>query len=449
MLGLFFLAGCVHPGLGDAGEAVTEAGMPEQWVASPASGLPVETGWIDALGDPALGGLVEEALAANPSFGAALARLEAAGELARINRADRWPALNGTLNASRARTTAGTTLNTFTGSLGVSWELDYLGKVRDQARAAGADYVASAAEFEATRLSLAANVARGWFNLLEAEAQATLAEETLALFESNLEVIEAQYGSGLSTALDVRLLRANVASARATVATRRRARDATGRALEVLLGRYPRDAWGVTAELPESLAPAPVGVPSGLLVRRPDILAAEASLEAAQLRAGAARKALFPSLSLSGAVGRQSREFDGLLDGDNSIWNLAGGLTAPLFRGGELRAASRRQAALAQAALEAYRQTLLTAFREVESALAAEAYWVDQEEALVVSVTESLAAEEIAWERYQRGLIDIITVLEAQRRSLTARQSLLSVYNQRLQNRIDLNLALGGSFSAS
>jgi outer membrane protein, multidrug efflux system len=441
-LGFLGLAGCRQT-MGPVAETPSLP-IPAEWsVAELASG-PVDSDWIAAFGDSRLEEWVRRALDESPSLAAAAARLAAAAQTARINGADVFPDLTASLDASRRR--GGDP--SYTAGVAISWEIDFLGKVRDGRAAAFADYGAAENGFHAARLSLAANVARAWFDLLEAEGQRALAAETLAAFESNLEIIEQQYESGLSSALDVRLLRANAASARASLAGRERARDAAARVLEVLLGGYPANALVVASDLPMLAEPPPAGLPSELLWRRPDLRQAEFALEAASLRASVARKALFPSLRLTSAsLGRSSDELDGLLDGE-TVWAVAGGLTAPLFRGGELRAASKRARALAEAAVEDYRQTALTAFLEVESTLAAEAFWLAQEQALATAVDESDAAEDLAWERYQRGLVDIITVLESQRRAFTARQSLLSARNLRLRNRVSLHLALGGGFDA-
>lgn len=421
---------------------------PPSWTAATLSEGNVADGWISEFGDEHLVSLVTQAMAANHSLAAAEASLRSAGELARINGASTWPTIEGSLTGSRGRSHTAVHTNRFQGVVSIAWELDYLGKVRDHRRAAEADLGETVADFETTRLALAASVARAWFDLLEADAQQKLAAKTLTSFESNLSIIEEQYGAGLSTALDLRLLRANVANARAALAVRSRTRDDAARLLEVLVGDYPANRLVVSTTLPDLTAPPPPGLPSSLLLRRPDMRSAEFALEAASLRASEARKELFPSIKLTSGtnVGRSSDELEGLLDGSNAIWNLAGGLTAPLFQGGKLRANSAQKRYLAEAALATYRQTALTAFQEVESALAAEEYLRVREDALLLAASESNDAEELAWEQYRRGLTGIVTALEAQRRAVSARESVISARNQRLSNRVALHLALGGGF---
>jgi len=332
------LAGCQQA----VSDPRPEIAKPAGWTVPGADPSPALSGWVGHFQDPRLGVLVDRALSGSPSLEAASARLRAAAQTARINGAVLWPQVDASLTGSRRRTKSRVAdgsgsrfeenLNdNYQAGVTVSWELDYLGRLSDRAKAATATFAEAEMSFRAARLSLVANVARAWFNLLEADSQRALAGETVRSFESNLEVIEGQYEGGLSTALDVRLLRANVASARATLAGRERARDAAARVLEVLVGDYPANAVAVETGLPEAGPPPPAGLPSTLLLRRPDVLAAEHGLEAASLQASAARKALFPSIRLTSAtLGRSSDELDALLDGTSTFWNLAGGLTAPL-----------------------------------------------------------------------------------------------------------------------
>lgn len=451
-LAFVFLVGCSS--LPD--EDTTELSMdpPESWtgahVIDPAK---VIGGWLNSFQDPQLSALAWEALQNSPTIDAAEARLRAALGLALANSSNLWPTINGVAGASDSQTiNTSTNQNTrsdaFNAGGTISWELDLWGRVRAEAGAARADRETAIETFAAARLSLVANIARQWFNLREARAQEALAKASLDSFENNLNLIEDRYQSGVSTSLDVRLLRANVANARANLASRQRAAEVASRALEVLVGRYPASALDSPLELPALQAPPPAGLPAGLLARRPDLIASERTYQSAVFSAKESRRARLPRISLTGSAGLRSDEVDDLLRGDFGVWSLAGNLTAPLFQGGQLKGAARRTQALADAALANYVSDALTAFQEVENALAGEAYWRSQTEALAEAASESAAAEEQAWQRYQRGLSDIITVLESQRRALTAHASLLASQNQSLQNRINLHLALGGDFES-
>lgn len=415
------------------------------------------TAWLTDFTDPQVRDVVREALARNFDLQAAAARVEAAVANQRIAAASRLPQLGATAGASRRGTAtelangdiSHDTLDTLSLGLNLAWEIDLWGKLKNRTQAAIADYEAETNVLHAARLSLAATTLKAWFNAVELELQLALARETLDIFEKNLTVVEGSYKRGLpNRALDVRLTRANVEAARSTVEARRRQRDAAGRSLEVLLGRYPGDAIVLVTNLPPLLHEVPPGLPADLLHRRPDILAAERRLAASLERVKVARKDLLPTVSLSASGGTASSELRDLLDSDRVFWNVAGNLAQPLFQGGRLRAGVDLANANSRQAVATFSQTVLNAFREVETFLAAEDFLRREEAALENAAVESIGGEQLAWQQYQRGLVDIITVLESQRRAFNARSSLLNVINDRLQNRINLHLALGGDFTA-
>jgi outer membrane protein TolC len=226
-----------------------------------------------------------------------------------------------------------------------------------------------------------------------------------------------------------------------------RFRDAAGRSLEVLLGRYPADEIEIAAKLPEITTEVPPGLPSGLLKRRPDLVAAERRFAASVERVKASKKELLPTISLSASGDAASSELSELLDYERLTARLAANLAQPIFQGGRLIAGIKLSDANSRQALASYSQAVLVAFQEVETFLAWDDYLRDEEIALRKSSKESAAAEDLAWQQYQRGLANIITVLESQRRAFNARSSLIRVMNDRLQNRLNLYLALGGDFN--
>jgi NodT family efflux transporter outer membrane factor (OMF) lipoprotein len=431
------------------GEEALEVAVPDAWGSEALAGAP--QGWLADFGDPQLDALVEEALGGNLQLEAGVARLEQAMALARIEGADRLPSLSITGGAQRSMSNnlqdppVRLRSDRFDVAAVASWELDLWGRVRAQALAANADAEAAEADFAALRLSLASRVAQAWFTAIEARRQAELALETLNSFEANLATVEERFGRGLSPALDLRLTRANVAAARGVHAQQQRLADASVRQLEVLLGRYPSGKLVPSPELPALDTGIPAGLPSDLLLRRPDIVAAGQRVAASDARLAESQRALLPSISLTARYGRASADLDNILKDSFDVWSLAGNIAAPVFQGGRLRANVDFSETRQREALANYRDTALTAFREVESTLAAEAFLRDQLEALRIGSEESTGARQLAEERYERGLVDIITVLESQRRAFTARSSLLAVHNQLLQNRLALYLALGGA----
>lgn len=396
-----------------------------------------------------------EALRENPGFAATAARLQAAWENYRVQYAPLFPTVNSGFNVSRNKrnSTAGFRLTTprtdnFNLSAAFNWELDLWGKLRNRARAARQDYLATEADYHAARLSLTANIARGWYNVRQARLQLDLARRTLENFQNNLAILEAGFEKGVQPALDVRLSRGNVAGAESDLAQQERLLDAAIRSLETLLGRYPSRQLENPGDFPQSLDAVPAGLPSDLLRRRPDLLAAEARYLAAAERTDAARKDLLPSFSITASGGTNSDKMRNILDPMQNVWNLATGISMPVFQGGRLMRSRDRAKAAQVAAWEDYRQVALEALREVETALAAERWLAEQVEAQARNVGESIEAENLAWSQYQRGLTQIITVLEAQRRSVNAQASWIQLNNARMQNRISLYLALGGSFES-
>lgn len=457
-LTVLLLGGCVSLPEKAQPEAVK---VPENWQAKIAESVTPDgsVDWLAALGDEALRALVVEALEGNFDLRATAQRLEAARQAVMVAGASRLPQLGVGFDAARQKThvisdgstgvpagVVSQTKNSFMPGLNVSWELDLWGRLADAREVALQEALASEAVYVGARLSLATSIAQEWFNAIAAVRQEALARETLNNITHVNERIETLYQRGTAEALELRLSRANLANARAVVAERARQRKEAVRALELLLGRYPLGVLPVGEDLPATLPEVPVGLPSEMLERRPDLAEARARLEAAYARANEARKLALPSISLTGNYGTGSNELRNVLDGDYTLWSLALGLTQPIFQGGRIEAGARAAKADWLAQWEAYRAVLNNAFGEVENALAAEAYFREQAEAYALAVDESIEAERLAWERYERGLVDMMTVLEAQRRAFDAQSGLIEARRQVLANRLALYLALGGDF---
>jgi multidrug efflux system outer membrane protein len=410
-------------------------------------------GWLDDFEDPVLSQLVREAVENNYSLDAALARLDRAYATSRVNGADVWPSLSANFRASRnARTRAGgfeltsTVSNTFTPTINASWELDIWGRVRDGNSAAIGDFEAAQAVFEAFRLSLAARTASSWITAVEAKLLLDIAETSLKSFENSLAIVEDRVRRGLATPLEYQLTKSSVANSRSAVQRRRRLHDVSLRSLQVLLGRYPDAEIEVADALPEISLEVPAGLPADLLNRRPDIVEAERRLAAASKRVSSSKKSLLPAIRLTGSAGTSSTELEDIANLDFKVWSVAGSLTQPIFQGGRLRAEVDRSKANYNEALADFNQTTLVAFREVEQSLAAERFYRLEEDAQRSAVKENSAAARLAGEEYLKGLTEITTYLEAQRRANNAETNLIAISAQRIQSRLDLYLALGGDF---
>ncbi len=431
---------------------------PSEWKAASLVQHSRESGgdavWQESFTDPALASLISEAVGNNFDLRSAASRIAAARASAIISGADQAPQIAASLSASRAKrsTVVGGNVisgigNYFQSGLEIRWEADLWGRLGHQAQAATLELVASEADYRAARLSLAANISRGWFNSIEAQQQLKLFQQTAANYRKLLESARESYRAGLGSALDVRLARSNLASAESQLAAQRIHLDNELRTLQALLGRYPSGQINLPDKLPLRLRPVPAGLPSELLMRRPDLIAAESRLLAADERASQAAKNRLPRIQLTASGGAGSDELNSLLDSERLIWSIVGGITAPLFQGGRLKANQQLARANADQAMNQYAQTVLNAFREVETALAAAPLLETQQQALQKAVEEARESEQLAAEQYRAGLVDITTWLEAQRRLFNARSTLLQIRNQRLQSRIDLHLALGGDFA--
>jgi outer membrane protein TolC len=243
------------------------------------------------------------------------------------------------------------------------------------------------------------------------------------------------------------LARSDVASQDNRIIGLRLQRTKAIQSLEALLGRTPSGQLSLPEELPDLPAMPGTGLPSELLQRRPDLLAVERRLKAADQDAMVAYKARFPRFSLNSSVGARSEDVDKLLDLESMIWSLGVNLTQPLWNGTELEANLEQANIQTRLVALDYNRILLNALQEVEAALSAETLLAEQEAAIRRSATEARNAEDIAEEQYVLGLVSFVTVLEAQRRAFDARSALIQVRSDRLQNRIQLHLALGGDFA--
>ncbi|MCW5724149.1 MAG: efflux transporter outer membrane subunit [Maricaulaceae bacterium] len=401
--------------------------------------------WVSAFGDPALSTLVDEALTANNDLAAAAARLDAARAVARAAGAARVPSLDASFDAVR-RDTRFAGSNEFGIGLSTSWEADVWGRVSDRARAGALDAEAAASDFRGAQLSIAGQVAKAWFALTEARLQAELAERELDTRARSLQLVQRRYEGGLARSSDVRTARSALASSEASLAARRRALAAAARGLETLLGRYPSGALASASSLPDMASLQGLGAPGDLLARRPDLIAAERRLQSAGLRADDARKALLPRLTLTGAGGMGGADLEDIFDTDSLLTRLTAGLTAPIFRGGALRAERDRTAAVAREQLAAYVNRALTAWREAEDAIYADGALAARADALSHAYEEAAAAETLVERQYAQGLATIFELLDAQTRRINAESLLIGARRERAANRVDLYLAIAGDF---
>lgn len=429
---------------------------PGSWLAvSSGQHGKISTGWLNDFDSPEMKKFVYEAVSNNPSLNASAARLRATREGTIGAYADLLPSVTASSSGSRSRSAnepgSSVSSSNYGLSLNASWEPDIWGRLRDLQQANYAGYLASVEDYRAARLSLAANTAKAWCNLITAESQLELAKETLASFQKNNSIVERNYQAGVpgTRALAVQLSRNNVASAQRSVSSTTQNRNQAARELEQLVGRYPAGLIQGVKELPTMKDAIPSDIPASLLLRRPDLAAAQYQVYQSAKIADANQKNLLPSINLSGRASTSSSTFKNIFDPQYIASSVAASLTQNIYQGGELKANARAALERNRASIYDFSNQAIAAFREVENALEAEKSLKEQEAFLLVEVRQASLAERSAELDYSEGVDEsgILEILESQRRANTARASLISLRNRRIQNRIDLHLALGGDFT--
>lgn len=421
--------------------------------------------WISDFNDPSLEAFVREALKCNRDIKAAQARIETAANTARITGADIFPQVGGNLAGQRSKqnfigfpfggggsgilSSHSTQWNL---SLDTSWEIDLWGRVKAAQSAAIAEMEASQYDRALLDLSIAAQAAKAWFTLAESKDQVKLAEGTLLIFKKTEDSVRDRFQKGVeegntgSFGSQLLLAGTDVATAQDALAARKELVSRTSRQLEILAGRYPAGEAGKTARLPSFPTKRPISLPCTVLERRPDLIAAERRLAATDQRLIQAKRALLPTIGLTNSVGTTTERFGDLLNGQFSVWSIAGNIAQPVLQGGRLRHSIQRNQAEMHVAKAEYEQAILTAFAEVENALSAEKFLADRIIALTKAAKLSKESYQRSGEEYINGTGDLLTMLTAQQRMFTQESQLLALKRQQLEARVDLHLALAGSF---
>ncbi len=298
-----------------------------------------------------------------------------------------------------------------------------------------------------TRHQLVADISNAWYDLVEAQSLLQLYKDRVTNLEHNLGLIESAYHNGLNSALDVYLARNSFAQGQSQVDTQRINASEASYRLQALLGRYPEQITYKQQKLPEVKGHVSAGIPAELIARRPELRSSWLSLMAVNTAVAIAHKNRFPRISLTGSLGQSSVELKNLLNSSQGLWSLSGGILQPLFNAGALAAREdEAKANLAKLEYE-YRSRVLQILAEVETLLTTESALVTQNQQSLTAEENALAAEHLAFEQYQRGIVDYITVLESQRRAFDAQSSVIQLKRQRLRNRVALYLALGGEYA--
>ncbi len=423
--------------------------IPSTWQAR-GEAMAVTDDWLRTFNDPKLDALVAEAMANNRDLAQAAERVRIAQLAVRVVGAALMPQVGAQAGArfTHDQDHDGTATKDIA-YVGVAWEADVWGRLRARRAAAEATATASALDYEFARQSLAATVAKTWYLASEARQLLALSEQAVKAYGELLRLVQIRRAAGKGTDLDIADTSAKLDIARAEVQSSTAAYGEAQRALEILLGRYP--AADLEAALTPPALPSPVaaGVPASLLARRPDLVAAEQKVLAAFRQQEAARLALLPDFSLSLVGGRLGDPVLSLLRLNPWLASAAVGMSIPIYEGGALRAKVEIRTAEQAQAVAAYGATVLAAFREVEDALANErliAKRLPFEEAALTSSREAVRLAEI---QYRAGSRDLLWVANLVTDRIVIQARVIKTRNLQRANRINLHLALGGSFDAS
>ncbi len=412
-----------------------------------AAGLPLER-WWEAFGDERLNQLMEEAFVQNLDLARGAARLDAARAVLRATGAVRRPSLNAQGQWSREDTPSffgNNTGDSYGLSLAAAFEVDLWRKERSRMDAAAFDAEAAGEDLKALYLTLSANIADLYYLAAEERGQLHLTDQTIEFFAETARRIEERYKEGLVPALDLYQARRNLAAAKARRPLFEKTLAETEHALAILLGRYPEKNVSGSITLPAIPAAFPAGLPSDLLTRRPDVKAALLRVKSSDARVAAAIADRFPSMDLAANYGKSSLAFS---TGDITgiFWKVIADATVPMLDGGRRRAEVVRNKAELAESLARYRQTVLTAFQEVEDALVRNRTTEERIAKLKEKVNARDAVLRLSRERYFEGLSDYLPVLEAQAAGSDSRSELLSARRQLISDRITLARALGGGW---
>lgn len=455
LLAMLMLAGCATAPVYERPTMPVAGAFKEQgpWQTA-GTNVPVTGQWWTIFRDPDLNALAVRIEQGNPGLAAAVARYDQALAQVRRARADQFPQVGVGANASRERVSGGrplsggrsTTYNDLQLGASLSYEIDLFGRVRNSVRATRAEAQASEADIAAVRLGLQAQLASTYFDMRGLDARLVLLRETVAAFDRAYQLTSTRHQGGVASGIDVSRAGVQLATAKAELDAVAASRARDEHAIAILVGESPSGFSVAVAQQQVAPPTVPVWLPSTLLERRPDIVVAERQVAAANARIGVARSALFPQVTLGGSGGFEAAT-GGLLSASNGFWAL-GPLSAALaiFDGGARRAQVRVARAQFDEAAANYRQTVLTAFREVEDDLATVRHLADQERNQAEAVRQAERTRALATTRYRDGASDYLEVVIAQTAALDAERALLILRSNQLQAATDLIRALGGTF---
>ena len=405
----------------------------------------VTSGWLATFGDAQLEKLVAEALVGNRDLAVMKARLDQAASRARQAGADLKPQVSLAAGANTGGRANGPKTEQMGAGLTMTWEIDVWGRLSAGQAAAQEAYASTVADTAFARESLAAQVAKGWFLAIQAVHQENITTRAVALRKRNLEIATERQRIGRAASTDVALSRADLAGAEDALEKAKSGRENAARSLQILLGRYPSAELTIAAQLPNLPPPPPAGLPSQLLERRPDLIAATRRVASAFNQVESAKAARYPRFSITADGGALSQDFKSL-SLDDALWNIGANMLGPIFDGGRLKEQVVIETAKQDEALALYGKAALEAFRQVETALTESRRLVTRVDLLASAEKDQNEAERLTQARFDAGAIDQLILILIQERALQARLASLAIQVEALTNRVNLHLSLGGSF---
>lgn len=445
MVSGMIVSGCSTPNFErkEIRQTITE--IPETW-SDISDNQQVEANWVAQFNDPLLTKLVLEAQQYNKELNGLFATINQARALAKQAHASLLPNINLSTSGNR-ELEEGFRTHSKNVALESSWEIDLWGRLRSQSLSAQASVKAVEADYLFAQYSLAASVAQAYFTAIDAEIQTQTIKKSEVNLQRIYDVVALQAQQGFASQQDLAVSKSDLAVVRSQLAGAENARRDTLRSLELLLGRYPSADVQLRSQLPQAPSIPSAGLPSQLLERRPDLIAAEQRIAAAFYNVNVAKAAQLPNVSLTALGGGNSSGFSNILSDGNQSWSVGAGLLAPIFQGGALKAQFDNANAEQQEAIAAYGQAALNAFNEVESSLDLATVYMEQEKQLNNAYQTANEAYRIAKIRFDEGDLSLIDLLSIQQRVFDRETDLISTKRGILEQRVNLYLALGGAWN--
>ena len=450
--------------------------IPDKWQTTIPSYEPLTGDWWSLFNDSKLEIFVKEIMQNSPDIKTILNNRKMAYQNAKINGSGVFPTLNASINSAKSQqnlsgfgfgkffsninggqdssaTESNDEVITFDSesfglSLNFQWEIDVWGRALNGRRAAFKDYESIDYELSYLAFSTIIRSAQTYFQAVEASEQLQIAEESYASLEKIRDLVQDRFKRGLKSSLDFRLAETSVSTAKIAIEDRKNQLHSFNRGLEIISGKYPIGLLVSNHALPDTIPHISAGIPADIITRRPDIKALILRVEASGLNLSQAKRNLLPGIMLNGSVGTSATKLRDILNKENKVWSLGAGMTSPLFNGGRLRSAVKIQESVVENSKQELIQGLLLAFSEIETILYLEESIKVKIEAISNAVNQSESAYLLSSERYDRGVTTLESVLNSQRQYNDIRSRYLTLKRQRIENRLSLLLAIGGSYES-